>query len=137
MDTNNNSGGRGRGRPAHEVPSMPVFLGAARSRKQLQVVASGPVARELELYTDWASGVAMMPEDEVLVRVIDHALTECFRSDKKWQREKAEFAAAEAARHNPAPGAAGAKASASAAPAATERPTERSSGSPAPAVKAS
>ena len=44
---------------------MPVFLGAARSRKQLQVVASGPVARELELYTDRASGIALMPEDEV------------------------------------------------------------------------
>ena len=44
---------------------MPVFLGAARSRKQLQVVASGPVARELELYTDRASGVALIPEDEV------------------------------------------------------------------------
>ena len=80
MDTNNNSGGHGRGRPAHEVPSMPVFLGAALSREQLQVVASGPVAA---LYADWASGVAMMPEDEVLVRVIDHALTECFRYDKK------------------------------------------------------
>jgi hypothetical protein len=44
---------------------MPVFLGAARSRKQLQVVASGPVARELELYIDRASGVVLMPEDEV------------------------------------------------------------------------
>jgi len=44
---------------------MPVFLGAARSRKQLQVVAAGPVARELELYTDRASGIALMPEDEV------------------------------------------------------------------------
>ena len=36
---------------------MPVFLDAAGSRKQLQVVASGSVAQELELYTDWASGV--------------------------------------------------------------------------------
>jgi len=44
---------------------MPVFLGAARSRKQFQVVASGPVARDLELYTDRASGVALIPEDEV------------------------------------------------------------------------
>jgi len=44
---------------------MPVFLGAARSRKQLQVVASGPVARDLELYTDRASVVALIPEDEV------------------------------------------------------------------------
>ena len=44
---------------------MPVFLGAARSRKQLHVVASGPVARELELYTDRVSGVALMSEDEV------------------------------------------------------------------------
>jgi hypothetical protein len=44
---------------------MPVFLGAARSRKQLQVVASEPVAREFELYAEWASGVGMMPEDEV------------------------------------------------------------------------
>ena len=83
MGTNNNSGGRGRSLPVHEVPSMPVFLCAARSREQLQVVASGPVARELELYTDRASGVAMMPDDEVLVREIDHALTECFRYDTK------------------------------------------------------
>jgi hypothetical protein len=44
---------------------MPVFLGAARSRKQLQVVASEPVARELELYAERASGVGMMPEDDV------------------------------------------------------------------------
>jgi hypothetical protein len=66
---------------------MPVFLGAARSRKQLQVVASGSVPWELELHTGWAVGVAMMPEDEVLVRVIDYALTEFLRSDKKWQRE--------------------------------------------------
>jgi hypothetical protein len=28
-------------------------------------VASEPVARELELYAEWASGVGMMPEDEV------------------------------------------------------------------------
>jgi len=34
MYVNNNSGGRDRGRPAQEVPSM----------------ASGPVARELDLY---------------------------------------------------------------------------------------
>ena len=51
--------------PPPRSSSMPVFLGAARSRKQLQVVASGPVARELELYTDRASGIALMPEDEV------------------------------------------------------------------------
>jgi hypothetical protein len=44
---------------------MPVFLGAARSRKRLQVVASGPVARDLDLYTHRASGVALIPEDEV------------------------------------------------------------------------
>jgi len=30
----------------------------------------------------------MMPEDEVLVRVIDHALTECFRHNKKWRRPR-------------------------------------------------
>jgi hypothetical protein len=32
--------------------------------------------------------VAMMPEDEMLVRVIDHALTECFRHHKKWRRPR-------------------------------------------------
>ena len=38
---------------------------AARSNKRFQVAASEPVARDLELYVEWASGVCMMPEDEV------------------------------------------------------------------------
>jgi hypothetical protein len=91
VDTNNNSGGRGA-RPF--PPARPIDAGLSQRRAQsqeLQVVASGPVARELEPYTDWASGIHMMPEDQVLARVIDHALTECFRSDEKWRREKAEF----------------------------------------------
>lgn len=101
----NSSSGRGRGRPVAEIPTMPVFLGAARSRKQMQVVMSGPVARELEMYIDWASGVAMMAEDEVLIRVMDHALLECFRSDKKWQKDKAGFMAEQAQHKGAAPSA--------------------------------
>ena len=65
MDTNNNSGGHGRGRSPPTRPLDADFLGAARSGKQLQVVATGPVARELELYTDRASGGALMSEDDV------------------------------------------------------------------------
>ncbi len=97
----NNNSGRGRGRPPAEIPTMPVFLGASRSRKQMQVIMSGPIARELELYIDWASGIAMMPDDEVLIRVMDHALAECFRSDRRWQKEKADFMAGDARQPRP------------------------------------
>ena len=92
-----NNTGRTRGRPPAAPPTMPIFLGAARSRVKMDVVMSGHTSRELKQYVDWASGVAMMPDDEVLIRVLDHALTECFRADKAWQRDKAEYLATAAA----------------------------------------
>jgi hypothetical protein len=73
---------------------MPLFLGAARTRVKEEVTMSAPVARELRSYVDWASGLAMMPDDEVLVRTIDHALSEYFRNDKAWQRDRAELVGA-------------------------------------------
>lgn len=77
-----------KGRPPAPVPTMPLFLGAARTRVREEVTMSAPVARELHTYVDWASGLAMMPDDEVLVRTIDHALTEYFRNDKAWQKDR-------------------------------------------------
>jgi hypothetical protein len=58
---------------------------------------SSPTARELRSYVSWASGVAMMPDDEALIRTIDHALSEYFKNDKAWQKERAEFIATAAA----------------------------------------
>jgi hypothetical protein len=89
--------------PPHEVPSTPGF---PRHRIQSQTPSGRGVwtgCAGARAYTDGASGVPMMPEDRVLVRMIDHALIVCFRSDQKWRCEKAEFAAAEAARRSPAP----------------------------------
>src|SRR5689334_5336948 len=85
MDTANASR---RGRPPAPVPTMPLFLGAARTRVKEEITMSAPVARELRAYVDWASGLAMMPDDEVLVRTIDHALTEYFKNDRAWQRDR-------------------------------------------------
>jgi hypothetical protein len=76
---------------------MPLFLGPARSRVQQTVVMSSPTGRELRSYVAWASGVAMMPDDEALIRTIDHALDQYFKNDKAWQKERAEFLAASAA----------------------------------------
>jgi hypothetical protein len=88
MDTTN---GSRRGRPPAPVPTMPLFLGAARTRIKEEITISAPVSRELRAYVDWASGLAMMPDDEVRVRVADHAFTEYFKNDKAWQRDRAEL----------------------------------------------
>jgi hypothetical protein len=69
---------------------MPLFLGAARTRVKEEITMSAPVARELRTYVDWASGLAMMPDDEVLVRTVDHALTEYFKNDRAWQKDRGE-----------------------------------------------
>jgi len=80
-----------RGRPPAPVPTMPLFLGAARTRIKEEITISALVSRELRAYIDWASGVAMMPDDEVRVRVADHAFTEYFKNDKAWQRDRADI----------------------------------------------
>ena len=80
-----------RGRPPAPTPTMPLFLGAARTRVKEEVVMSASTARELRGYVDWAGGRAMMPDDEALIRTIDHALTEYFKNDKAWQIERGEF----------------------------------------------
>jgi hypothetical protein len=87
MDTAN---GSRRGRPPAPVPTMPLFLGAARTRVKEEITMSASVARELRAYVDWASGLAMMPDDEVLVRTIDHALAEYFKNDRAWQKDRNE-----------------------------------------------
>jgi hypothetical protein len=79
-----------RGRPPAPVPTLPLFLGAARTRVKEEITISTPVSRELRAYVDWAAGVAMMPDDEVRVRMADHAFTEYFKNDKAWQRDRAE-----------------------------------------------
>lgn len=90
MDTTNPSR---RGRPPAPVPTMPLFLGAARTRIREEITMSAAVARELRSYLDWASSLAMMPDDEVLVRTIDHALTEYFKNDKAWQKDRVDLLA--------------------------------------------
>lgn len=80
-----------RGRPPAPTPTMPLFLGAARTRVKEEVVMSASTARELRGYVDWAGGRAMMPDDEALIRTIDHALTEYFKNDKAWQIERGDF----------------------------------------------
>ena len=80
-----------RGRPPAPTPTMPLFLGAARTRVKEEVVMSASTARELRGYVDWAGGRAMMPDDEALIRTIDHALTEYFKNDRAWQIEREEF----------------------------------------------
>ena len=80
-----------RGVPPGPVPTMPLFLGAARSRVKRELAMSGATSRELDSYIDWASARAMMPSDEVLVRIVEHALVEYLKKDAAWQNERAEF----------------------------------------------
>lgn len=80
-----------RGRPPAPTPTMPLFLGAARTRVKEEVVMSGTTAREMRAYVDWAGGRAMMPEEEALIRTLDHALMDYFRNDKAWQIDRSEF----------------------------------------------
>jgi hypothetical protein len=80
-----------RGRPPAPVPTMPLFLGAARSRVKREIAMSGATSRELDSYIDWASARATMPSDEVLVRIVEHALVEYLKKDAAWQNERAEF----------------------------------------------
>ncbi len=80
-----------RGRPPAPVPTMPLFLGAARSRVKREIAMSAATSRELDSYIDWASARAMMPSEEVLVRIVDHALVEYLKKDPAWQNERAEL----------------------------------------------
>ena len=98
MDSNKSAR---RGRPPSAAQTMPLFLGPARSRVEQTVIMSSPTSRELRSYVDWASGVALMTDDEVLIRTVDHALGEYFRNDKAWQKERGEFLAAAAAPGRP------------------------------------
>lgn len=91
-----------RGRPPAPVPTMPLFLGAARSRVKREIAMSAATSRELDSYIDWASARAMMPSDEVLVRIIDHALVEYLKKDSAWQNERAELTDRRAAKSTPA-----------------------------------
>jgi len=70
---------------------MPLFLGAARSRVKREIAMSAATSRELDSYIDWASARAMMPGDEVLVRIFDHALVEYLKKDAAWQNDRADF----------------------------------------------
>ncbi len=91
-----------RGRPPTPVPTMPLFLGAARSRVKREIAMSAATSRELDSYIDWASARAMMPSDEVLVRIVDHALVEYLKKDSAWQNERADVTDGRAAKRTPA-----------------------------------
>jgi hypothetical protein len=120
-----------KGRPPAPVPTMPLFLGAARTRVKEEMTISAPVARELRAYVDWASGLAVMPDDEVRVRTIDHALTEYFRNDKAWQKDRADFLGGAA----PAPkSSSAAKADTSPVAAVAGKQDSKPAGPPSPAA---
>jgi len=52
------------------------------------------VAQELRSYIEWAGRVTLLPADEVMLRLMDHALEAHFKRDKRWQERKREVAAA-------------------------------------------
>lgn len=114
-----------RGRPPAPVPTMPLFLGAARSRVKRDIAMSAVTSRELDGYIEWASTRALMPADEVLVRIVDHALTEYLKKDSAWQNERADLIDRRAAK--PAPS------KADAAPPAPLRPDPKPAVLPPPA----
>lgn len=80
-----------RGRPPATGQSMPLFFGMTRGRVKEEVIMSATTAKELRSYIDWASGLLMMPDDEVMVRIVDHALTEYFKRDTAWRSGRAEL----------------------------------------------
>jgi hypothetical protein len=67
---------------------MPLFLHQARPRVKQQVVISSYAARELRSYIDWAARVTLMSAEEVMARIVDHALAEHFKRDKLWRLER-------------------------------------------------
>jgi hypothetical protein len=81
---------------------MPLFLGAARSRVKREIAMSAATSRELDSYIEWASTRAIMPSDEVLIRIVDHALVEYLKKDGAWQNERAEHLDRRAAKPAPA-----------------------------------
>ena len=82
-----------KGRPPTTAQTMPLFFGAARGRIKEEIIMSAPTARELRSYVGWASGLLMMPDDEVLIRIVDHALTEYFKRDGAWRKARSEVLA--------------------------------------------
>jgi hypothetical protein len=80
-----------KGRPPATGPGMPLFFGMTRGRVKEAVIMSATTAKELRCYIDWASGLLMMPDDEVMVRIVDHALAEYFKRDTAWRKDRAEF----------------------------------------------
>lgn len=70
-----------------------MFLWQVRSRVNVPMIVSAPTARDLRNYVDWAVRLTGMSADEVLVRTIDHALTQYFKTDKLWRRERDQAAA--------------------------------------------
>jgi hypothetical protein len=80
-----------KGRPPATGQAMPLFFGMTRGRVKEEVIMSAATAKELRSYIDWASGLLMMPDDEVMVRIVDHALTEYFKRDTAWRNGRAEL----------------------------------------------
>ena len=80
-----------KGRPPATGLGMPLFFGMTRGRVKEAVIMSATTAKELRCYIDWASGLLMMPDDEVMVRIVDHALAEYFKRDTAWRKDRAEF----------------------------------------------
>jgi len=115
-----------KGRPPATGPGMPLFFGMTRGRVKEAVIMSATTAKELRCYIDWASGLLMMPDDEVMVRIVDHALAEYFKRDTAWRKDRAEFVD-EAKPATPASGTAPAKAGGAPSPTsvAADRPEPR------------
>jgi hypothetical protein len=80
-----------KGRPPATCQAMPLFFGMTRGRVKEEVIMSAATAKELRSYIDWASGLLMMPDDEVMVRIVDHALTEYFKRDTAWRNGRVEL----------------------------------------------
>jgi hypothetical protein len=79
---------RRRGRPPGPTQTLPLFLHEVHNRKRQEVIISGFLVRELSGYVEWAGRLTMMAPDEVMVRTVDRALSEYFKRDKLWRKER-------------------------------------------------
>lgn len=74
-----------RGRPPGPTQTLPLFLHQVNSRVPIRAIVSAPTARELRCYVEWARELITMANDEVLVRVVDQALSDYFKRDRLWR----------------------------------------------------
>ncbi len=84
---------RRRGRPPGPTQTLPLFLHQVRSRVKMQAIVSVPTEREMRCYVEWARGLTMMADYEILVRIVDQALGDYFKRDKLWRPIRAQIVA--------------------------------------------